>query len=126
MTTKPQRQSAEVPAAGARVTLPKPPPSPYTRTEREREELLSQPDADAGEPLERAPEPTPEAPDVEAPTPARPPMPPKRQRTVRVQFTTRIRTDLDERLRRFIKQSDASMQDVAEMALGEFLDRRGG
>lgn len=121
MATKPQRQSAEVPAAG-RVMLPKPPPSPYTSSQREREELLSQPDASEAE----ASPPTTATPAAEVPTPATPPMPPKRQRTLRVQFTTRIRTDLDERLRRFLKKSDASVQDVTEMALGEFLDRRGG
>jgi hypothetical protein len=53
-----------------------------------------------------------------------PPMPPKRQVQARVQFSTRIPEELNDRVRNFVRVHDTSVQAVTELALSEFLDRR--
>ena len=51
-------------------------------------------------------------------------MPARRQVQARVQFSTRIPEDLNDRVRNFVRQHDTSVQAVTELALAEFLDRR--
>ena len=54
------------------------------------------------------------------------PMPPARQPQVRVNVNARLKLELNERLRGFVQARRANMQDTIEMAIEEFLARRGG
>ena len=67
-----------------------------------------------------------------APRPPAPPVaggvpmpPPKRGGGARVQFNTRIRPDVSQLLSDFVAKNPATMQDIADMALLEFLAARG-
>ncbi len=80
------------------------------------------------EPEAPAPQPAvaqPSEPTASSTAPAEAPMPaPRRRRLVRVQLNTRVRQDLHERLQTFVGEHDAAVQDVIEVALEEYLDRR--
>jgi hypothetical protein len=55
-----------------------------------------------------------------------PPVPPPRRRNLaRVQLNTRVSANLHSRLQDHLAATDAAVQDVVEMALNEYLDRRG-
>ena len=58
------------------------------------------------------------------PKPTDLPMPPARQVEVRIPIGARIRLQLSERLRNFVRDQDVTMQDTIELAIDEFLSRR--
>jgi hypothetical protein len=53
------------------------------------------------------------------------PMPPVRQREYRAQFNTKLLPGMIKRIRGFADHHDASIQDIVEQALDEYLTRRG-
>jgi hypothetical protein len=56
-----------------------------------------------------------------------PAMPPRRVRNeqVRVQVNARVRVEVEQRLQRFVREHDTTVQDCVDLALSEFLTLRG-
>lgn len=54
------------------------------------------------------------------------PMPPTRQPQMRVNVNVRLLPEMNDRLRHFVQAHTANMQDTVELAIDEFLSRRGG
>ncbi|SRR5258708_25128829 len=52
------------------------------------------------------------------------PMPPTRQPQMRVNVNVRLLPEMNDRLRRFVQDHKANMQDTVELAIDEFLTRR--
>ena len=55
----------------------------------------------------------------------RPSLSPRRKSKARVLVPVRLLEETDERLRRFVQENDLYLQDVAEVAIIEFLDNHG-
>jgi hypothetical protein len=63
---------------------------------------------------------------MQEPGPAALPTPPRRSREVRDLLGTKLTLGTIDRLKAYARREDYKIQDVVELALVEFLDRRGG
>jgi len=124
--TRPERQPAERPAPRARIVKAPQGDHPVVALQDGDDAGRAQPViVPAAAPAAAAPpQAAQESGSVQAP--AALPTPPKRTREVRDLLGTKLTLGTIERLKAYARREDYKIQDVVELALVEFLDRRGG